>query len=178
MATTGLSSDAPALVGADDVSLAATLRVLDERTRAMAEVIDALRPLLAMAEQAPAMGAMLGDSFDDVMRTAMDDGIDVERGVINGLGAALRFGASMDGAKVRELQALLNSGVFAPNVLKIISELGRALTESASSPPPRVGPLRLLKAFGDPDVQRALGFLIMFAERFGSYLGKGPPLRR
>ena len=80
----------------------------------MAEVIDALRPLVALAQQAPAMVAMAGDSFDEMMQTALDSGIDVERGLLNGAGAALRFGATMNPEKVRALEALLNSGVLDP----------------------------------------------------------------
>jgi hypothetical protein len=156
----------------DEAALAATLRALDERTRAIAEVVDALRPLLPLVAQAPALLATVGDSFDDIMRRAAEHGIDVERGVLNGTSAALRFGATMDAEKVRELQALLDSGVFAPNVLKIIGELGRALTDTAVTPPPAVGVFGLLKAMADPDVQRALGFLITFAERFGARLGQ------
>jgi uncharacterized protein YjgD (DUF1641 family) len=51
--------------------------------------------------------------------------------------------------------------------LRVIGELGRALTETAAAPPVTPGILGLLKALGQPDVQRALGFLVTFAERFG-----------
>ena len=114
---------------------AATLQTIDERMRVIVEVADKLRPLIALAQQAPAFVAVLMDSFDDAMRTASDKGIDVERGVVNGAEAALRFGATMDAEKVRELDALLRSGVLAPGTLRIIGELGRALTETAGAPP-------------------------------------------
>jgi hypothetical protein len=117
------------------------------------------------------------DSFDDVMRTVSDRGIDVERGVLNGAEAALRFGATMDAEKVHELDALLRSGVLAPGTLRIIGELGRALTETAAAPPAASGPLGLLKALGQPDVQRALGFLVTFAERFGRRLRELPAVQ-
>jgi hypothetical protein len=117
----------------------------------MAEVIDALRPLVALAQQAPAMVAMVGDSFDEVMRIVLESGIDVERGLINGTGAALRFGATMDDTKVRELEALLQSGVLDPAALKTIGELGRALTDTAAAPPPPIGPLGLLKGARRPE---------------------------
>jgi Protein of unknown function (DUF1641) len=117
------------------------------------------------------------DSFDDAMRTANNKGIDVERGVLNGAEAALRFGATMDAEKVRELEALLKSGVLAPGTLRIIGELGRALTETAAAPPATSGLLGLLRALGQPDVQRALGFLVTFAERFGRRLGDFPAVQ-
>ena len=157
---------------------AATLQAIEERTRAIAEVAEGLRPLIAFAQQAPAFVAVLMDSFDEAMRAANDNGIDVERGVLNGAEAALRFGATMDAEKVRDLDALLKSGVLAPSALRIIGELGRALTETAAAPPTTAGVLGLLKALGQPDVQRALGFLVTFAERFGRRLRELPAVQR
>lgn len=177
MMNTELASGQVTPIAGDEESLLRTLRSLEARTLAMAEVVEALRPLVPLAQQTPALLAMVGDSFDDIMRRAMDHGIDVERGLLNGTSAALRFGASMDGDKVRELEALLNSGVLAPNVLKIIGDLGRALTDTAAAPPQPVGITGLLKALGNPDVQRALGFLIAFAERFGDQLQARPARR-
>ena len=156
---------------------AATLQTIEERTRAIVEVAEGLRPLIALAQQTPAVVAVLMDSFDDAMRTANDKGIDVERGVLNGAEAALRFGATMDAEKVRELDALLKSGVLAPGTLRIIGELGRALTDTAAAPAATSGLLGLLKALGRPDVQRALGFLVTFAERFGRRLRELPAVQ-
>jgi hypothetical protein len=156
---------------------AATLRTIDERTRAIADLADQLRPLLALAQQAPAFVAVLIDSFDEAMRTANHKGIDVERGVVNGAEAALRFGATMDAEKVRELDALLRSGVLASGTLRIIGELGHALTETAAAPRATSGLLGLLKALGQPDVQRALGFLVTFAARFGRRLRELPAVQ-
>jgi hypothetical protein len=160
----------------DSASVPAALQVIEERTRAVAEVTDALRPLIELAQQAPAFVAVMMDSFDAAVRTASDNGIDVERGLLNGAEAALRFGATMDAEKVRELDALLKSGVLAPSTLRIIGELGRALTDTAAAPPATAGVLGLLKALGQPDVQRALGFLVTFAERFGRRVRELPAM--
>lgn len=160
----------------EEASVAASLQALRDRIDSIAEVIDVLRPVVALAQQAPAAAAMLGDTFDEVMRKAIDSGVDVERGLLNGAEAALRFGAIMDAGKVAELEALLQSGVLDPAALQTIGDLGRALVDTASSPPKAVGPMGLLKALGDPDVQRALGFLVNFAERFGRRL-HGPAAR-
>ena len=159
----------------DQLSADATLQTVEQRTRAIVEVTESLRPLMALAQQAPAFVAVLMDSFDEAMRTANDNGVDVERGLLNGTAAALRFGATMDADKVRELDALLKSGVLAPGTLRMIGELGRALTETAAAPPSTTGALGLLKALGQPDVQRALGFLVTFAERFGQRLRELTP---
>ena len=153
---------------------AATLQTIEERTRAIAEVAEGLRPLIALARQAPAFIAVVMDSFDEAMRTAYGEGIDVERGLLNGAEAALRFGATMDAERVRELDALLKSGVLAPGTLRVVGELGRALTDTAAAPPATPGVLGLLKALGQPDVQRALGFLVTFAKRFGRRLRERP----
>jgi hypothetical protein len=158
----------------DKVSAGATLQTIEQRTRAIEEVVEGLRPLIAFAQQAPAFAAILMDSFDEAVRAANDNGIDVERGLLHGAEAALRFGATMDAEKVRDLDALLKSGVLAPGALRIISEFGRALTETAAAPPATAGVLGLLKALGQPEVQRALGFLVTFAERFGRRLGELP----
>ena len=167
----------PSIHTADEAPADATLQTLEQRTRAIAEVAEGLRPLMALAQQAPAFVAILMDSFDEAMRTANDKGIDVERGLLNGAEAALRFGATMDAEKVRELDALLKSGVFAPGTLRIIAVLGRALTETAAAPPATAGLVGVLKALGQPDVQRALGFLVTFAERFGRRLREPTPVQ-
>ena len=143
------------------------LESVDQRTRSMADLLEPLRPLAGLADRAAPLAAMVGDSFDDLMRTAIDSGIDVERGLLNGGAAALRFGAVMDAGKVRDIEALLRSGVLDPAVLHVVAGLGRALAETAASPPAALGPLGLLKALGNPEVQRALGFVVAFAERFG-----------
>ena len=51
----------------DKVSAGATLQTIEQRTRAIAEVAEALRPLLAFAQQTPAFVAILMDSFDEAM---------------------------------------------------------------------------------------------------------------
>jgi hypothetical protein len=158
----------------ENMSTDATLQTVEQRTRAIAEVTESLRPLMALAQQAPAFVAILMDSFDEAMRAADNNCIDVERGLLNGAEAALRFGATMDAEKVRELDALLKSGVLAPGTLRIIGELERALTEIAAAPPSTAGALGFLKALGQLDVQRALGFLVTFAERFGRRLRELP----
>lgn len=160
---------------AEEPTVAASLQAMRDRIESMAAVIDSLRPLVALAPQVPAIAAMVGDSFDEVMRAALDNGIDVERALLNGAGAALRFGAIMDTEKVRELEALLRSGVLDPAALGTIGELGRALIDTAGASAPAIGPVGLLKALGDPNVQRTLGFLVRFAERFGNRLKETPP---
>ncbi|MGE0815980.1 MAG: DUF1641 domain-containing protein [Vicinamibacterales bacterium] len=153
---------------------AVSLDTLHAQVASMAEVIDALRPVVALIHQAPAMLAMAGDSVDELVRTAAGRGVDVERGLINGAGAALRFGASMDARKVDALEALLNSGVLDPAALRIVGAVGQALADAAAAPAPPLGPMGLWRALGQPDVQRALGFLMAVAQRVGAQLDAAP----
>jgi uncharacterized protein YjgD (DUF1641 family) len=157
---------------AGEPTLAASLDAIRARLDAIAEVVDALRPLVAFARQAPGFVAIAADSLDEIVQEAADEGIDVERGLLNGASAALRFGASMDAGKVEALDALLNSGVLDPAALRTIGELGRALTDTAAAPAPPAGAMAVLRALGDPDVQRALGFLVAFTKRFGARLSQ------
>jgi hypothetical protein len=156
---------------------AVSLETLQARVESMAEVIDALRPVVDLVRQAPNMIAMAGDSVDELVRTAADNGVDVERGLINGAGAALRFGATMDAQKVDALETLLNSGVLDPAALRIVGEFGKAIAETAGGPSPSLGPMGLWKALNQPEVQRALGFLVTVAQRFGGRLGASTPDR-
>lgn len=137
------------------------------RVESIGRTVDALKPLVELAGQAPALVAALGDSADEIARRALESGIDLEKGVIQGAGAALRFGATMDAEKVRSIEALLQSGVLDPRALLVMGALGRALAATAETEPPRMGLGALLQALRRPDIQRALGFLVTFGERFG-----------
>jgi hypothetical protein len=167
----------PFPTGAGPDTVSASLQELNARLESLGGIIDALEPVVTLLQQAPPLAAVLGDSFDELMRTARDGGVDVEQGLLNGAGAALRFGAVMDADKVRALEALLQSGVLDPAALQIIGGLGRALIDTASARPAPIGVIGLLKALGDPDIQRALGFLMNFAARFGSRLPQPQPAR-
>jgi uncharacterized protein YjgD (DUF1641 family) len=51
------------------------------------------------------------------------------------------------------------------------------VTETAAAPPVDRGIVGLLRALGQPDVQRALGFLVTVAERFGRRLRELAPVQ-
>lgn len=48
-----------------------------------------------------------------------------------------------------------------------IKELNREVTPELMKDPPRLGPLALVKALGDPDVQKGLGVLFVFLKVLG-----------
>lgn len=153
---------------------AASLDRVQAQVDSTAQIVESLRPVIEIIQQAPALIAMAGDSFDDLVRSAVDSGVDVERGVINGASAALRFGATMDAQKVDAIESLLNSGVLDPVALRVVGDLGHALADTAASRVAPLGPMGLWKALSQPDVQRALGFMIAVAQRFGQRLDTAP----
>ena len=70
-----------------------------------------------------------------------------------------------------ELHNLLRSGVLDPSALRIVGDVGAALAEISKSEPFSAGAWDALRATRDPDVKRALGFVLALAKRFGSSLG-------
>ena len=132
-----------------------------------------LQRLLALADQLPGFFALAVDAADDVVARAAADGLDIERGMLNGAHAAIRFGAIMGPAEVDSLEALLHSGVLDPAAVRVIGGIGRSLATSARAEHPRVGPLAALRALRDPDIQRALGFLLGVAKQFGDGMSNG-----
>ncbi len=72
-----------------------------------------------------------------------------------------------------EFDALLDSGVFHPDTVKLVGEAGDAFVasrETLRQSPKPVGLFGLLRALRDPDVQRAAGLIVEFGRRFGSSL--------
>jgi hypothetical protein len=158
-----------------DQATAAALHRLLDHLDVLTRALELLAPLVAQAKELPGLVAMTMDSADELARQAHDSGIDIAAGVSRGASAALRFGAVMDAEKVRSLEALLRSGVLDPHALAAVGALARALQATAASQPSPVGPLGLLRAASDPDVQRALGFLVEFGRRFGKGLAQATP---
>ncbi|MEO1443182.1 MAG: DUF1641 domain-containing protein [Chloroflexota bacterium] len=69
-----------------------------------------------------------------------------------------------------EFQALLQSGVLAPETLKVVGQAGDALVESKNADIEPPGILDLFRALRDPDVIASLGFLLAFSKAFGKKL--------
>ncbi len=74
-----------------------------------------------------------------------------------------------------EFDALLDSGVFHPDTVRLVGQAGDAFVSShealRQSPKP-VGLFGLLRALRDPDIQRAAGLIVEFGRRFGSSLSE------
>jgi uncharacterized protein YjgD (DUF1641 family) len=147
----------------------ALVRLLD-RLDTLNRALDTVQRVADLAEQAPKFIAMAVDSADEVVRHGAMAGIDIEKGVIQGTAAALRFGATMGPEKVQALEALLESEVLDPPALRVIGQLAGALSAAARTTTRPMGPLGLLKALAHPDMQRALGFLSDVGKHLGQRL--------
>lgn len=139
---------------------------------ALLDRVEAVEPLLAAADAAPGFVAMAVDTVDDLMLDAQARGLDVDRAVGQGVGAAIRLGAMMGPAQVASIEAVLGSGLLDPATVRVVGGVGRALAAATTEPPPRVGLLGLLVALRDPDVQRALGLLLAVAAGIGQELAR------
>ncbi len=75
-----------------------------------------------------------------------------------------------------EFAALMGSGVFAPRTVGIVAEVGDALVEGYEATrrqPEPPGVWQILRSMRDPEVRRALGFLVEFGSRLGRAVSPG-----
>ena len=131
------------------------------------EMVAKLDQLLAMADQAPGMIAMMGDIVDESIRRAGESGINIEAMVRQGARAGAKFSALMES---EEFDALMESGILDPEAVASVGKVGRALIASQQQPLEPVGLFGLLSAMRDPNMQRALGFLATFGAEFGKQI--------
>jgi uncharacterized protein YjgD (DUF1641 family) len=159
-------------------------RLADRLTEAGTfEALERLLDRLAGAESAlgklRGMLAMLGDIADEWAADVVSQGIEIDTSVKQGVHAALWLGQRVSETELERLGILLRSDVLDPHALAAVGKAGRALAachEAACSceVPERLGPMGLMKALGDPDVQRALAFAVRVAKEFGRQL---PPAK-
>jgi hypothetical protein len=151
------------------------------RLERLADRADDLEKLARLLDQAPGAVALLADVFDEWSAGVAAQGIDPEAGVKQGLYAALWLGQQISVRELERFGLFLRSEVLEPNVLAVIAKTGRALAASHAegcpdAAPERLGPVGLLRALSDPDVQRCLGFAVRVAKCFGSRLDEPPDL--
>lgn len=143
----------------------ATLQALDGLLGRIDTLEESVSMLTMAMEGAPALITSLVDEAD---RRAAE--MDMEGMVQEASDAFKQFHAWY---KVGGLDKLRESGVFDPKTVEVIGSLsGSMLTslEMAEREQKRVGAVGLMRALGDEDVQRAMGFLITFARQFGQTL--------
>lgn len=154
----------------------ALLNRLLERVEQVAAAVGRLEKTAA---EVPNLAGIAADTFDDWAAGMVGQGIDLEKAARQGLHAALWLGQRVSEPELERLGILLRSDVLDPHALATIGKLGRAMAtchEGACDVPSpgRLGPVGLLRALSDPDVQRALAFVVQVARCFGSQLADGP----
>jgi uncharacterized protein YjgD (DUF1641 family) len=134
-----------------------TLRLLAELTapqsmETLHTLVEMLPTLGALVRQAPGAIAAMVDTGDELVMRLREAGIDIEHLGRRGLHAA---------------KALIDSNVLEDAAVAVISNAAQSLEESACTARP-TSLFGMIRAMGDPDVQRALGFFLAFAKSFGS----------
>jgi uncharacterized protein YjgD (DUF1641 family) len=135
----------------------------------LSRIEGALEPAALLADKLPALVAITTDVIDETMNEAAAQGLELAlvadelKRLVFGL---LRLTTSS------ELKSALESGMLEPRALQALGKVAGALVEVSSEPPARVGAFGALRALRDDDVQRALGFLLQLAQRFGRALAE------
>jgi len=147
-----------------DPVLAVLLRI-EQRLAEVERVTSALAPLV---DAAPGGIGMLTDTIDSVAAKLGDRGLDLDARLHSVLRA---FEVSTAPRAVNGLAAFVESKLLEPSALAVVSRLAAALAEPGDTK--AVGMWGLMRALRDPDVQRAVGFLLAVAREFGRHLGTG-----
>ncbi|MCA9616104.1 MAG: DUF1641 domain-containing protein [Sandaracinus sp.] len=176
---TELAEHAPALaatVGDIVDERAAQLGDVEDRVGALFDLLErltrpqtlaSLRQVVDLAESAPNLVATAVDVFDEVMAEASREGLDLTHLVDDSKRLAmglLRLTTSP------ELRALMTSGMLDPRALTTLGSVARTVVEANETEPPKVGMFGAVRALGNDDVQRAVGFLLRVAGGFGRSL--------
>lgn len=146
----------------------ASLERIEQRLGRLERAAEALQPVSGMAETLPGAVAVLADTFDGVAARLGEAGVDLDermRSMVRALEVATAPRA------VAGLASLVESKLLEPTALAAVSQLAAALAHPGEAPP--VGLWGAMRALGDADVQRALGFLLAVARQFGKNLAAG-----
>jgi uncharacterized protein YjgD (DUF1641 family) len=143
---------------------------VSDRLERIEQSLDRLTGALDQAmTTAPNVVATATDVMDEFLLAAQDRGIDID--------ALLRAGGGALGRLARLVQSpqfarLLDSGALSPDSLSTLARAGDALAETSAEAGDKAGILALLRASRDPDVQRALDFVLRLMKRFGRGLAQ------
>jgi hypothetical protein len=163
-----------AMAGDTFDELAGELGDADERIRglvALAERVSRpatlarLHALFDLLDAGPGLLALAGDTVDELAREAEARGIPLEQVVPElrrALGSMLRLLTSS------QVKQLLDSDLLLPGAIAALGSAARSMATAARAPDTRLGLFATLSAMREPEVQRAVGFAIDVARRFGS----------
>ncbi len=173
-----------AIVGDTFDEWAAQTGDVDDRVRALVRVVERItRPdtlaqverALDLLEQLPGFVAMAGDVLDDLAKTQTERGVDVEK-LLHDLGRTVKGLLRLISSE--QVQRLFESDLLLPGAVQSLDVAARALAAAHAATEQRIGLLGALRSLRDPDVQRALGFALDVARRFGHALGQPPAADR
>lgn len=140
------------------------------RLERIEQTLDRLAGALDQAlHVAPNAVATAVDVMDELALGAQARGVDLD--------ALLRVGGSALGALAELMQSpqfadLMRSGALSADSMAIAARAGDAMAETSAEAGGKAGVLALLRASRDPDVQRALDFMLRFMKRFGRGLAE------
>ena len=147
----------------------AAIERLDRRVERMEA---ALSRLDCATAQIPAIVATTVDVIDGVVERLAARGVDVDQR----LHALLQAADHLTSPRALDaLASVLASDIVAHQTTEVIGRMGRAIVAAEHEARP-VGVWGLLRALRDPEIQRAAGFLISMARRFGEELEAVPQL--
>jgi hypothetical protein len=148
------------------------LETLQRLERRVEHLDDAIRRLEGATAQVPAVVATVTDIVDGLIERLAARGIDVD----DRLRALLRAADHLTSPRALDaLASVLSSEILAHQTTEVIGRVGRAIVTAEHEARP-VGVWGLLGALRDPEIQRAAGFLIAMARRFGEELESVPQL--
>lgn len=149
--------------------LLATLERLERRVEHME---GALGRLEGATGQVPAVVATFTDVLDGLVERLAARGIDVDER----MRALLRAADHLTSPRALDaLASVLSSEILAHQTTEVVGRMGRAIVTAEHEARP-LGMWGLLRALRDPEVQRAAGFLVAMARRFGEELESVPQL--
>lgn len=170
-----------------DARMVAGLSTLEKLTRPemlatlekLADQSDKLEQALELAEAAPGMIAGVADTIDGVIARAAGRGVDLDQRLTLLLQAAedltdpslltlLTTLTQRAPQLARALEVVIESGVLDDDAVEIVGAAGTAMVETRSAGASPMGAFGALRAMSDPDVQRAVGFGLELARRFGA----------
>ena len=131
------------------------------------EMVNRMEKMIDLSDRADGFVAMTMDMLDEELKKASAEGVDPITFLKHGIQVGGQLSKIMNS---EEFQYLLSSDLFDKEAVALVSAMGRAMSETKSLKPKALGPWALLRSMKDPDVKRAMGFLVGFGKSFGKQL--------
>ena len=155
------------------------LKVTEPKTmsalNSLVDRLPQLAELTKLADEVPNLLATVGDVLDDYQQRCAQDGIDMEKSLVNGLHAAIWLGSHVEKDDLGKLGELLKSDVLSHNSISVLGNAANSLSSAQqnaceSKAPGRVAMFGLVGLLRNPDIQKSIAFAAKFGECFGRNL--------